>query len=159
MSEPSDKTPAQNTTAQQTVETPPTEPEKTESPQGTTTPAALFDLTSPAEKKQLEKDKKEREAKERAEKTRAEYAKKNPAGAANSQPKTPPAPPTVYKAGTTVRYLGHSLTLEKNMTAEETLAWISEDDFPELAHEEVEMRYDKDKNRLVPVRRAQKKGL
>ena len=66
--------------------------------------------------------------------------------------------PTKYPAGTEVRYQRHSLALPEEMTAKEVLDWLPEDDFPELAHEETELRHDKEKNRLVPVRKAQKKG-
>lgn len=107
-----------------------------EPPAGTKTPGALFDLDPKEEKKPPQAS-----------------AKKPAAGAASVNA------PTKYPAGTEVRYQGHTLTLEKEMSAKEVLSWISEDDFPELAFEEVEMRHDKEKNRLVPVRKAQKKGL
>ena len=108
-----------------------------EPPAGTKTPGALFDLDPKEEKKPA-----------------AAAAEKKPAN-----PKPSVNAPTKYPAGTEVRYQGHTLYLEKEMSAKEVLSWISEDDFPELAFEEVEMRHDKEKNRLVPVRKAQKKGL
>lgn len=109
-----------------------------EAPAGTTSPGALFDLTSPEE------------TKKKAEEEKAEQHRKKVARAAQ---------PAKYPTGTEVRYQGHTLTLGKEMTAKEVLDWISEDDFPELAYEDVELRHDKEKNRLVPVRKAQKKGL
>ena len=107
-------------------------------PAGTTTPGALFDLDPKEEKKP----------------PAATTAANKPTGGKPSV-----NAPVKYPAGTEVRYQGHTLTLDKEMTAKEVLSWISEDDFPELAFEEVEMRHDKEKDRLVPVRKAQKKGL
>ena len=107
-----------------------------EPPAGTKTPGALFDLDPKEEKK-----------------TPAAAAKK-PTG---DKPSVNAV--TKYSAGTEVRYQGHSLTLEKEMSAKEVLDWISEDHFPELAFEHPEITYDKEKNRLVPVRKSQKKGL
>jgi hypothetical protein len=112
-------------------------------PQGTMEPEALFDMTP----KKPEPEKKQPE-------------KKPAAGSAAKKAATPAgsAAPTKYAEGTEVRYQRHTLTLPKEMTAKEVLDWMSEDDFPELAFEETELRYDKEKNRLVPVRKAQKKG-
>jgi hypothetical protein len=107
-------------------------------PQGTMEPQALFDMTP----KKPEPEKKQPEKKP----------------AAGSAAKKAPTPPTKYAEGTEVRYQRHTLILPKEMTAKEVLDWMSEDDFPELAFEETELRYDKEKNRLVPVRKAQKKG-
>ncbi len=112
-------------------------------PQGTMEPQALFDMTP----KKPEPEKKQPEKKPAA----GEGAKKAPSPAAKTAP-------TKYAEGTEVRYQRHTLTLPKEMTAKEVLDWMSEDDFPELAFEETELRYDKEKNRLVPVRKAQKKG-
>lgn len=143
---PEQQTPQANTQATtQTVEQP--EPAGTadtsqktakQPPAGTKTPGALFDLDPKEEKKP----------------PAATTAANKPTGAKPSV-----NAPVKYPAGTEVRYQGHTLTLEKEMSAKEVLSWISEDDFPELAFEEVEMRHDKEKNRLVPVRKAQKKGL
>lgn len=105
-------------------------------PQGTTTAGALFELP-PKQERKPERDKREQKK-----------------GAATA----PKAGPTKYPEGTEVRYQRHTLTLPKEMTAKEVLDWMSEDDFPELAFEETELRHDKEKNRLVPVRKAQKKG-
>ena len=44
------------------------------------------------------------------------------------------------------------------MSAKEVLDWMSDDDYPELKYEDTELRHDKEKNRLVVVRKAQKKG-
>ena len=44
------------------------------------------------------------------------------------------------------------------MSAKEVLDGRSEDDYPELKYEDTELRHDKEKNRLVVVRKAQKKG-
>lgn len=117
-----------------------TEQDKTkETPQGTTTTEALFELPPKPGKKKPEQTKQE--------------APKKAAGSAAAK-----ATPTKYPEGTKVRYQRHTLTLPKEMTAKEVLEWLSEDDFPELAYEETELRHDKEKNRLVPVRKAQKKG-
>ena len=109
---------------------------KSGTPDGTKSPGALFDLDPKEEKKPAAPPKASSDASAGAKKVEAKK----------------------YEAGTEVRYQGHTMTLEKEMTAKEVLDWISEDDFPELAYEQVEMRYDKEKNRLVPVRQAQKKG-
>lgn len=114
-------------------------------PQGTTTADTLFDMTP----KKPEPEKKQAEKKQPAASGGA--AKKAGSPAAK-------AAPTKYPEGTEVRYQRHTLTLPKEMTAKEVLDWMSEDDFPELAFEETELRYDKEKGRLVPVRKAQKKG-
>jgi hypothetical protein len=110
-------------------------------PQGTMEPEALFDMTP----------KKPEPEKKQPEKGKGATAGKNASQAAKTAP-------TKYPEGTEVRYQRHTLTLTKEMTAKEVLDWMSEDDFPELAFEETELRYDKEKNRLVPVRKAQKKG-
>ena len=133
--------PEQNETASETT----AETAAPEPPAGTTTPGVLFDLTSPEEKKKQAAEEKAQRAREQTERNRKKVA--------------PAAQPKKYEAGAEVRYQGHTLTLEKAMTAKEVLDWISEDDFPELAYEEVELRHDKEKNRLVPVRKAQKKGV
>lgn len=124
-------------------------------PAGTKSAAALFDLDPKEEKKEEKKDEKKPSAKPAAKpaaKGAASGASKASANQKNVEPKK-------YPSGTEVRYQGHSLTLEKEMTAKEVLEWISEDDFPELAYEQVELRHDEKKNRLVPVCQAQKKGL
>ncbi|QIN81086.1 hypothetical protein GBA65_21875 (plasmid) [Rubrobacter marinus] len=115
-------------------------------PQGTMEPEALFDMTP----KKPEPEKKQPEKKQ--------PEKGKGAAAGKSASKATSASPTKYAEGTEVRYQRHTLTLPKEMTAKEVLDWMSEDDFPELKYEETELRYDKEKNRLVPVRKAQKKG-
>lgn len=103
-------------------------------PAGTSTPGALFDL---APKKPGPK----------------------PAARADSQPKTAARPePQKYAEGTEVRYGREKVHLPKEMTSKEVLEWMAEDDYPELRYEETELRHDKEKNRLVVVRKAQKKG-
>ncbi|PLS84467.1 MAG: hypothetical protein CYG60_17830 [Actinobacteria bacterium] len=115
-------------------------------------PEALFDMPpkKPEAKPEAKPEKKQPEKKQ-PEKGKGATAGKNASQAAK-------ATPTKYPEGTEVRYQRHTLTLPKEMTAKEVLDWMSEDDFPELAFEETELRYDKEKNRLVPVRKAQKKG-
>lgn len=108
-------------------------------PAGTKSPGALFDLDPKEEKKPAP-------------------PAKTPAKTSANASAAKKVEPKKYDAGTEVRYQGHTLTLEKEMTAKEVLDWISEDDFPELAYEQVELRHDKEKNRLIPVRQAQKKG-
>lgn len=105
-----------------------------EAPAGTTTPQALFDM---APKKK-------------------EEPKKPAAGAGTKTPARPE--PQKYPEGYEVRYGREAVHLPKEMTPREVLAWMGEDDYPELKYEEVEVRHDKDKNRLVVVRKAQKKG-
>ncbi len=113
-------------------------------PEGTTTAGALFELEPTPEEKRAAQREAKKKAEERAQAQRGAAATK--------------AAPTKYREGTEVRYQRHTLTLPKEMTAKEVLDWLSEDDFPELAFEETELRHDKEKNRLVPVRKAQKKG-
>ena len=114
-------------------------------PEGTTTAGALFELEpTPEEKRAAQREAEKKKAEERAQAQKSAAATK--------------AAPTKYREGTEVRYQRHTLTLPKEMTAKEVLDWLSEDDFPELAFEETELRHDKEKNRLVPVRKAQKKG-
>ncbi len=114
-------------------------------PEGTTTAGALFELEpTPEEKRAAQREAEKKKAEERARAQKSAAATK--------------AAPTKYREGTEVRYQRHTLTLPKEMTAKEVLDWLSEDDFPELAFEETELRHDKEKNRLVPVRKAQKKG-
>jgi len=114
-------------------------------PEGTTTAGALFELEpTPEEKRAAQREAEKKKAEERAQAHKSAAAAK--------------AAPTKYREGTEVRYQRHTLTLPKEMTAKEVLDWLSEDDFPELAFEETELRHDKEKNRLVPVRKAQKKG-
>jgi len=106
-------------------------------PAGTTTPGALFDMAP----------------------TKPE-PKKGPSGAgqpAMAAAKARPEPEK-YPEGTEVRYGREKVTLPKEMTAKEVLDWLAEDDYPELKYEETEVRHDKEKNRLVVVRKAQKKG-
>ena len=112
-------------------------------PQGTTAPEALFDLTPTKPKPEKKAEQKPAAAKGAAKK---------------AAPQAGAAAPTKYPEGTEVRYQRHTLTLPKEMTAKQVLDWMSEDDFPELAFEETELRHDKEKGRLVPVRKAQKKG-
>ena len=106
-------------------------------PEGTTTPGALFDMAPKPEKK--------------------DEPKKAAAQAKPAAGRTPAAP-TKYPEGTEVRYGRETVHLPKEMTTKEVLDWMAEDDFPELKYEETEARHDKHKNRLVVVRRAQKKG-
>ena len=112
-------------------------------PAGTAAPAALFDMAPQTQKK--------------------DDPKKGTAGSggpnARAKPGTRPEP-TKYAEGTEIRYGREKLTLPREMTAREALAWLAEDDFPELKYEaEAKVVYDKDKNRLVVTREAQKKGL
>ncbi len=106
-------------------------------PAGTTTPRALFDM-SPTEPE----------------------PKQGPGGA--GQPAKGAAKartePEKYPEGTEVRYGRERVALPREMTAKEVLDWMAEDDYPELKYEETEVRHDKEKNRLVVVRKAQKKG-
>lgn len=119
-----------------------TDAEKTETenaapagaPAGTTTPGALFDMAP--------------------KKPEPAAAPKPNAGAKS----TPRPEPKKYAAGTEVRYGRERVSLPREMSAKEVLDWMSEDDYPELRYEESDLRHDKDKNRLVVVRRAQKKG-
>ncbi len=109
-------------------------------PAGTTTPQALFDL-APKKKEEPKK-----------------AATGNPAGAKAGTETSARPEPQKYAEGTEVRYGRERVVLPKEMTAQEVLAWMGEDDYPELKYEEVEVRHDKEKNRLVIVRKAQKKG-
>ncbi len=113
-----------------------------ETPAGTTTPGALFDMApkEPAPKK-----------------PRPSSAAEAPAKApAKAVAKTAPER---YAEGTEVRYGREIVHLPKEMTAREVLDWMGEDDYPELKYEETELRHDREKNRLVVLRKAQKKGF
>jgi len=127
----------------------PEEAPESGAPEGTTEPGALFDLMGEG------KPKKTADANADAKAKRGEQT----SGSGKVQKKAwAKAEPVRYKEGTEVRYQRHSLALPREMTAKEVLDWLSEDDFPELAYEETELRHDKEKDRLVPVRKAQKKG-
>lgn len=82
----------------------------------------------------------------------------------NKQPETKKqavpkkAEPKTYAEGTELKYSGHTRELPREMSEKEILEWLSEDDFPELSPERAEIRHDKDKDRLVPVLKAHKKG-
>lgn len=106
-------------------------------PAGTTTPGALFDMAP-------------------------EKAAAKPGagkGGQGASPKAvPKAEPQKYPEGTEVRYGRETVHLPNEMSAKEVLDWMSEDDYPELKYEDTELRHDKEKNRLVVVRKAQKKG-
>ena len=136
---------AQNTEAPETgtPEAGKTGAQATAPPAGTAAPAALFDMAPQTQKKEDPN----------------RGAAGSGGGAARAKPGTRPEP-TKYAEGTEIRYGREKLNLPKEMTAREALAWLAEDDFPELKYEsEAKIVYDKDKNRLVVTREAQKKGL
>ena len=114
-----------------------------ETPQGTKAPDALFDMSP----------------------TKPEPAKARTAAGATTTPakapvkKPEPKPVKKFKEGTEVRYQRHTMVLPKEMTVSEVIAWLGEDEFPEIVYEDVELRHDEQKNRIVPVKTAQKKGL
>ena len=114
-----------------------------ETPQGTKAPEALFDMSP----------------------TKPEPPKAAPrpgasavvSAAATKKPE--PKPEKRFKEGTEVRYQRHTMVLPREMTVSEVIAWMGEDEFPEIVYEDVELRHDEQKNRIVPVKTAQKKGL
>ncbi|MEW6635351.1 MAG: Mov34/MPN/PAD-1 family protein [Actinomycetota bacterium] len=75
---------------------------------------------------------------------------KKPAAAKKPEPKK-------YPAGVEVHYSGHKKALPHEMTQAEVFEFL-EDDFPELSADRAELRHDEEKNRLVPVLKAHKKG-
>lgn len=89
------------------------------------------------------------------------YKKKKPEqnkGAAAKASEKEKKEPAVYKAGTEIAYAGHKMNLPSDMDEEQILKFL-EDPFPELADkEQTEFRYDTERNRLVPTRKALKKG-
>ncbi len=140
----SEGTPAEQTSAEQTPAKEAPEQEAPEAkkggddvPAGTTTPGALFDLSPVKPEPDKEKPK-----------------------TATASATTPVAAKTTtrYEEGTEVRYGREKLTLPKEMTAKEVLDWMGDDDYPELKYEESRVEYDKDKKRLVVVRKAQTKS-
>ena len=112
-------------------------PAPASAPAGTTTPGALFDM-----------------APEKAP-TKPGSGKGGQGASTKAAPRTEPQK---YPEGTEVRYGRETVHLPKEMSAKEVLDWMSEDDYPELKYEDTELRHDKEKNRLVVVRKAQKKG-
>ncbi len=131
---PSEETPAEQTPAK---EAPETKKDTNDTPAGTTTPGALFDMSP----------------------VKPETAKEKPkAAAASATASVGAKTPTRYEEGTEVRYGREKLTLPKEMTAKDVLDWMSDDDYPELKYEEARVEYDKDKKRLVVVRKAQTKS-
>lgn len=110
-----------------------------ETPQGTKAPEALFDMTPT--------------------KPGPPKAAPRPAASAAATKKPEPKPEKRFKEGTEVRYQRHTMILPKEMTVSEVIKWMGEDEFPEIVYEDVELRHDEQKNRIVPVKTAQKKGL
>lgn len=70
--------------------------------------------------------------------------------------KKPPEPQS-FPRGVQIAYSGHKIDLPRDMNVEELLEFLA-DDFPELTRESTEFTHDKDKNRVVPNRKALKKG-
>jgi len=105
-------------------------------PQGAESAEDLFDLMGDEGKKHKKKEEKKPEQKHPA-------AKK--------------PEPRRFPEGVEVRYSGHRRALPREMTEAEVFEFL-EDDFPELSAERAELRYDAEKNRLVPVLKAHKKG-
>lgn len=64
---------------------------------------------------------------------------------------------TKYPEGAEFRYAGHSIYLPREMIEREVFEHVA-DSFPELESGKNGLRYDKDKNRIVPTEKAQKKG-
>lgn len=62
-----------------------------------------------------------------------------------------------FAAGNTIVYSGHKIELEEEMTADQLIAFL-EDDFPELTKESTEFTHDEARSRIVPTRKALKKG-
>lgn len=89
------------------------------------------------------------------------YKKKKPEqkkGSTSKDAEKEKKEPTVYRAGTEVAYAGHKMNLPSDMNEEQILKFL-EDPFPELADkEQTEFRYDAERNRIVPTRKALKKG-
>jgi PRTRC genetic system protein A len=65
--------------------------------------------------------------------------------------------PKLYPSGSTIVYAGHKIELEEDMTGDQIIDFL-EDDFPELTKENTEFTHDEARNRIIPNRKALKKG-
>lgn len=62
-----------------------------------------------------------------------------------------------YPEGSTVVYSGHKIELPETMTGTKVLEFLA-DDFPELTKDTTEFTFDEERGRIVPTRKALKKG-
>lgn len=116
------------------------EPATEEKPQEAEAPQDLFDLMGESGKQH--KKNKPDPAKQAA----------GSSGSASKQPE-----PKRYPQGLQIVYSGHKIDLPREMTGDEILDFLA-DDFPELTKDTTELTHDEERNRVVPTRKALKKG-
>lgn len=138
-----DEASVEQASAEPSAEQASTEREKNieQKPEEAEAPEDLFDLMGPEGKKHKKK------------KPEPQQGAKQGQGSAQQQKEEKKFP-----AQAEIVYAGHRITIPREMSATEIIDELLADDFPELTKDSTEFNHDEERNRVVPTRKALKKG-